>query len=156
MQESADLELIGNIIKCKANDIADVDMKAKLTEKGYAEENIKAALDLLDTDEFITIRTIPILAPINPIYYTIGEHKVTVEKRILWGLFKDSNDVGIRTIDNVSIEQRIISANLVVTHSGKQELHIEKITKSAAKKIGKFFGDVIESQRAKVINIAQD
>lgn len=152
-----DLDIIGMILKLRADvKQTNATIVQALTQKGYQQEQIQQAIDLIEKDEIFSIQTMRMFTPINPIYYTIGVRKVLVEKHILLGLMKDKDEIGIRTIDTVNVEEKLVSATAIVIHGDKSELRIEHISKANARAIEKFFGYVIEVQRLKVINLSAD
>ncbi len=149
------LDIVGFMLR-NAKDLHDDSMVTAAREKGYDEGSIKEAMDAIDRDEIIVVSTLWFLTPISPIIYRLGVRKVSIERRVLWGLFRNNTDVGIRAIDNAKISERIVSASVTITHSDQSEVLIDKITKSDARKIEQFFGSVIEAQRSNVVNIASD
>jgi hypothetical protein len=150
------LDVVGYIIKGRANNQSDDSLMSGARDRGYAELDMQDCMKAIDADEIFVVRTLWFLTPISPIFYTFGTRKVSKQRNILWGLMKDNDEIGIRTIDNVRVEQGLITATVIIVHSDKSEVHIDKISRADAKKIDKFFSDVIECQRAKVVNIAQD
>lgn len=151
-----DLELIGLIIKMQADNQSNEAITQAAQAKGMDTSNIQAAFDAIDSDEIFTADSLFYITWINPITYTIGVRKITVEKKILMGLMKNTQEVGVRTIDSIRIEENIFSANAIIVHADRSEVRIRGIGKSNARRIQKFFGDVIEAQRKKVINVASD
>lgn len=150
------LSVVGAIIKKRAESIADDTITSSLKEEGYSDEQIQIALKAIEEDFVLEVKTIRILTPIAPVNYRFGVKKIEKDKNILFGLFHKITEVGLRTIDRVSIEKNILWGSLTVMHSGQSQVFIDKITRSDSELLKNFYCDVIEAQRKSVVNITED
>jgi hypothetical protein len=118
-------------------------------------------LNITDQDKemlskVMVIRSVGILHPISPIEYNIQAR--AIEKTILHlhGVTKTVEDIGVKTIDKVDIEQGIFFGNVKIVHMDQSEIHIDSISKSNAINIKNFFEQVIDFQRRNVVNVTGD
>ena len=104
----------------------------------------------------MVIRSVGILHPISPIEYNIQAR--AIEKTILHlhGITKTVEDIGVKTIDKVDIEQGIFFGNVKIVHMDQSEIHIDSISKGNAIEVKNFFEKVIDFQRRNVVNVTGD
>ncbi len=104
----------------------------------------------------IVVRTMTILTPISPIQYNIEARSIERVVLHLHGITKSIEVIGVKTIDQVNIEQGIFFGRVRIIHMDKSEIRIEQISKSNAMKVKTFFERVVEFQRRNVVNVTGD
>ncbi len=104
----------------------------------------------------MSVRTMTILRPISPIQYNIQARSIEKVTLHLHGITKSIEVIGVKTIDQVNIEQGIFFGRVRIIHMDKSEIRIEQISKSNAMKVKTFFEQVVEFQRSHVVNLTGD
>ncbi len=104
----------------------------------------------------IVVRTMTILTPISPIQYNIQARSIEKVILHLHGITRSIEVIGVKTIDQVNIEQGIFFGRIRIIHMDKSEIRIDQISKSNAMKIKTFFEQVVEFQRSHVVNLTGD
>ncbi len=150
------LTVIGQIIQKRADGLHDDTITSFLSGNGTSENDIQAAFKALEDDIVLIVHTKKVLRPVNPIVYRFGIHRIEKETMKLWGLFKETIEVGVRTIDSLNISRSLVKCKANIMHSGSSEMLIDDISRADADRIRVFYAEVIEAQRKNVVTIAQD
>ncbi len=104
----------------------------------------------------MAVRTMTILRPISPIQYNIQARSIEKVTLHLHGITKSIEVIGVKTIDQVNIEQGIFFGRVRIIHMDKSEIRIDQISKSNAMKVKTFFEQVVAFQRSHVVNVTGD
>lgn len=150
------IEAVIKILKGRMAKKTESEIVSNLEMNQLSQPEIDQAMNAIEKDCILEVRTMSIFTPISPIIYRFGTTRIEQEVRTFFGMFPKVTEIGLKSVDSVEVQNNIISADLKLIHADDETVSIKYIRKSDAENIRKFYSGLIEVQREEIVMIDED